>query len=164
MKCKLAVKAKQGIECLAKEGIARENLKTFHFLDFHVFNHQQWDKIGLSHSDDVVAHWPDGRTTNGINAHISDLKGFFAWAPDTQVLEHTWLFGGGEAAQFTGCIAVFAGSFSQPMPIGGGKAIPPTGKPFRLQFSTTAHWNSDGVIDEEYLLWDNQELSKQIGL
>jgi hypothetical protein len=159
-----AARAKRQIECLAKEGVVEENLKTFHYLDFHVFNHQQWDKLGLSHSEDVVVHWPDGRTTTGIDAHIEDLKGFFAWAPDTKVLEHTWLLGGGDAAQFTGCVAIFTGTFSRPMPIGGGNTIPPTGKRFKLRFSTTAHWNSEGVLDEEYLLWDNQELSRQIGL
>jgi SnoaL-like polyketide cyclase len=159
-----AAKAKRTIDCLAKEGVVREHLKTFHYLDFHVFNHQQWDKIGLSHSDDVVVHWPDGRTTVGVDDHIKDLKGFFEWAPDTKVLEHTWLFGGGDTAQYTGCIAIFSGTFSRPMPIGGGKTIPATGKRFKLRFSTTAHWNSDGVLDEEYLIWDNQELGRQIGL
>jgi hypothetical protein len=159
-----AAKVGLGLECLAREGVVRENLKTFHYLDFHVYNHQQWDKVGLSHSDDVVAHWPDGRSTRGIDAHIKDLKRFFAWAPDTKVLEHTWLFGGGDGARYTSCIAVFSGTFSQPMPTGDGKTVWPTGRRFRLRFSATARWNSDGVIEEEYLLWDNQELSKQIGL
>jgi hypothetical protein len=159
-----AANAKHQTDCLARDSVVRENIKTFHFLDFHVFNHQQWDKIGLSHSEDVVAHWPDGRTTVGIDAHIEDLKAFFAWAPDTKVVEHTWLFGGGEAAEFTGCIAIVAGTFTEPMPIGGGNAIPPTGKHFRIRFSTTAHWTPDGVLDEEYLIWDNQEMGRQLGL
>ena len=159
-----AATAKQKAECLARDSVVKENLKTFHFLDFHVFNDQEWDKIGLSHSKDVVVHWPDGRTTVGIEPHIEDMKGFFAWAPDTQVLEHTWLFGGGEAAEFTGCIAIFGGTFTEPLPIGGGNTIPPTGKQFKITFSTTCHWTPDGVFDEEYILWDNQELSRQLGL
>ena len=159
-----ATRAKHQIECLAKESTVKRNLETFHFLDFHVFNDQEWDKIGLSHSQDVVVHWPNGRTTVGIEPHIEDLKGFFAWAPDTQVLEHTWLFGGGEAAEFTGCIALFGGTFTEPMPIGGGATIPPTGRQFNIRFSTTCHWTPDGVFDEEYLLWDNQEFSRQLGL
>ena len=159
-----AASAKKQFECLARDSVVKKNMETFHFLDFHVFNHQEWDKIGLSHSKDVVAHWPDGRTTVGIEPHIEDMKAFFAWAPDTQVVEHTWLFGGGEAAEFTGCIALFSGTFTEPLPIGGGNTIPPTGKQFRIRFSTTAHWTTDGVMDEEYLIWDNQELSRQLGL
>lgn len=131
----LAASAKREKECLARERIVRKNLKTFHHLDFQVFNHQQWDKIHLSHSDDVVVHWPDGRTTVGIDAHIEDLKGLFVWAPDTQVLGHTILFGGGDAAQFSGCIGILGGMFTEPLPIGGGNTIPPTGKQFKIQFS-----------------------------
>jgi SnoaL-like polyketide cyclase len=159
-----AVPAKPENECLARESIVKQNVKTFHHLDFQVFNHQQWDKLHLSHSDDVVVHWPDGRTTVGIDAHIEDLKGLFVWAPDTQVFEHTILFGGGDVAEFTGCVGIFGGTFTQPMPIGGGNTIPPTGKPFKINFSTTAHWTQEGVLNEEYLLWDNQELSRQLGL
>jgi len=159
-----AAGAKHKTECLARESVVERNIKTFHYLDFHVFNDQQWDKIGLSHSEDVVVHWPDGRTTVGIDAHVQDLKGLFAWAPDTRVFEHTWLFGGGDSAQFTGCVAIFGGTFTEPMPIGGGNTIPPTGKQFNIRFSTTCHWTPDGVFDEEYLLWDNQELGRQLGL
>ena len=151
-------------ELLARERIVRKNLRTFHHLDFHVFNDQRWDKIHLSHSNDVVVHWPDGRTTVGIDAHIEDLKGLFVWAPDTQVLGHTILFGGGDAAQFSGCIGTLGGTFTKPLPIGGGNTIPPTGNRFEIQFSTTCHWTPEGVFDEEYLLWDNQELSRQLGL
>lgn len=111
--------------CLARESVVQENLTTFHYLDFHVINHQQLDKLHLSHSQDVIVHWPDGRVTIGIEQHIEDLQWLFAWAPDLQVLEHTIAFGGGDAAQFTGVVGVFAGTFTQPMPIGGGNTIPP---------------------------------------
>jgi hypothetical protein len=29
---------------------------------------------------------------------------------------------------------------------------------------TIGHWTKDAVMDEEYLMWDNQEFMKQIGL
>ena len=29
---------------------------------------------------------------------------------------------------------------------------------------TVGHWNNKGVMDEEYLFWDNQRLMKQIGM
>jgi len=55
------------------------------------------------------------------------------------------------------------GTFSQPMPIGGGKTIPPTGKAFKLSMATIGRWK-DGVMEEEWLFWDNQAFMKQIGL
>jgi len=48
------------------------------------------------------------------------------------------------------------GTFTQQMPIGEGKTIPATSKAYTIQMATISHWK-DGVMDEEYLLWDNQE-------
>lgn len=30
--------------------------------------------------------------------------------------------------------------------------------------ATIGHWTKAGVMDEEYLFWDNQDFMKQIGL
>jgi hypothetical protein len=49
------------------------------------------------------------------------------------------------------------------MPIGDGKTIAPTGKAFRIVMCTVGDWKN-GVMDEEYLFWDNQTYMKQIGL
>ena len=40
---------------------------------------------------------------------------------------------------------------------------PPTGKSFTLLMCTVGHWKN-GVMDEEYLFWDNQSGMKQIGV
>ena len=45
-----------------------------------------------------------------------------------------------------------------------GKTIPPTGKAFKIRMATFGHWTPDGVMDKEYMFWDDQELMKQIGL
>jgi hypothetical protein len=50
------------------------------------------------------------------------------------------------------------------MPTADGKTIPPTGRPFKLTMFTIGHWTKDGVMDEEYLMFDNQAFMKQIGL
>jgi hypothetical protein len=55
------------------------------------------------------------------------------------------------------------GTFSQPMPIGDGKTIAPTNKPFRLEMVTIGRWEN-GVMKEEWLMWDNQAFMKQVGL
>jgi len=55
------------------------------------------------------------------------------------------------------------GTFTQPMPAGDGKTIPPTGKAFTITMCTVGHWKG-GVMDEEYLFWDNMTFMRQIGL
>jgi len=112
----------------------KAHIVTFDELDFDVFTHQKWDRLHESHSKDVLVHWPDGHTTQGIERHIEDLKAMFVYAPDTK-----------------------------PMPTADGKSIAPTGKPFKLAMCTVGHWKG-GVMDEEYLFWDNQAYMKQIGL
>jgi len=65
---------------------------------------------------------------------------------------------------WTCVIGEMEGTFSKPMPIGGGKKIPPTGKHFKLSMTTVGHWGADCKMIEEFLFWDNQSFMKQIGL
>ena len=97
----------------------------------------------------------------GIEKHIEDLKAMFVWAPDTRIKEHPVKLG---QRDWTAVIGFMEGTFTQPMPIGEGKTIPPTGKAYKIRMATIGHWNNDGVMDAEYLFWDNQEFLKEIGL
>ena len=63
----------------------KSHIMTFDELDFDVFTHQKWDRLHESHSKDVIVHWPDGHTTQGIEKHIEDLKAMFVYAPDTRI-------------------------------------------------------------------------------
>jgi len=56
------------------------------------------------------------------------------------------------------------GTFTKPMVLADGKAIPPTGKAYRIPMATIGHWNKQGIMLEEFLYWDNGEFMKQIGL
>ncbi|SEF99051.1 SnoaL-like polyketide cyclase [Thalassococcus halodurans] len=145
----------------AAEARIEKNLKTFDTLDFEVFSNQQWDRLHESHAQDIKVHWPDGRTTDGIDVHIDDLKAFFTFAPDTRIETHPIRIGQGE---WTGVVGVIEGTFSEPMPLGDGNFIEPTGKAYKLTMATIGHWTEDGVMDEEYLFWDNNAFYKQIGL
>ena len=136
-------------------------LKKFDTLDFDVYTNQKWDRLTESHAKDILVHYPDGHTSKGLAAHIDELKPMFVFAPDTNIKTHPVRFGSGE---WTGVIGVMEGTFSKPIPIGGGQTIPATGKAFKLEMSTLGHWTKDGVMDEEYLFWDNQTFMKQIGL
>ena len=142
------------------DSIAATHLTTFDTLDYTVFTGQQWARLHESHSQDVVVHWPDGHQTRGIEKHIEDLKAMFVYAPDTNIAVHPVKFGSGE---WTSVIGVMTGTFSKPMPIGEGKFIQPTGKKYNITMCTVGHWK-DGVMDEEYLFWDNLTFMKQIGL
>ena len=142
------------------EKLAKTEIATFDTLDFDVFTNQKWDRLHESHSKDVIVHWPDGHQTKGIERHIEDLKAMFVYAPDTRIQEHPVKIAQGE---WTSVIGIMEGTFTKPMPIGDGKTIAPTGKSFKLIMCTVGHWKN-GVMDEEYLFWDNQSYMKQIGL
>jgi hypothetical protein len=58
----------------------RAHLRTFDELDFDVFTHQQWSRLGESHAPNIRVHWPDGHYTDGIDRHIADLEALFVWA------------------------------------------------------------------------------------
>jgi predicted ester cyclase len=136
------------------------NLANFDDLDYNVFSNQKWTELHRSHAANIAVHWPDGHVTHGIEKHIEDLKAMFVYAPDTRIKQHPVKVGQGD---WTAVIGVMEGTFTQPMPIGDGKTIPPTGKHYKISMATFGHWK-DGVMDEEYLFWDNQEFMKQIGL
>ena len=144
----------------AAEKVVAEHLATFDELDYVVFTQQQWTRLHESHSQDVIVHWPDGHFTKGIEKHIEDLKAMFVYAPDTRIKVHTVKVGQGE---FTAVIGVMEGTFTKPMPKGDGTFIQPTGKAFKINMCTVGHWTK-GVMDEEYLFWDNLTYMKQLGL
>ena len=143
------------------ERLVKAHLDIFDDLDYNVFTNQKWTELHRSHSQDVLVHWPDGHTTKGIEKHIQDLSDMFVYAPDTRIKVHTVKLGQGE---WTAVIGVMEGTFTNPMPIGEGKTIAPTGKAYKINMATIGHWNKQGVMDEEYLFWDNQTFMKQIGL
>ena len=138
-----------------------QHLATFDDLDFNVFTNQRWDEFPKSHSQDIIVHWPDGHSTEGLAQHIDDLKAMFVYAPDTRIHEHPVKFGSGE---WTSVIGFMEGTFTAPMPVPNGKPIAPTGKAFKLPMSTIGRWNAQGTMDEEYLFWDNATYMKQLGL
>jgi hypothetical protein len=139
----------------------RAHLKTFDELDFDVFSRADWARFDESHAKNIRVHWPDGHFTDGLDRHIEDLRAMFVWAPDTRVTVHPIRIAKNELTAVTG---VMAGTFSQPMPDGKGGFIPPTHKAFSVNMSTIGIWNKRGVMDEEFLFWDNLTFNQQIGL
>lgn len=145
----------------AEQAAIARHLRTFDTLDFDVYSHQRWDRLKESHAANILVHYPDGSTTRGLAAHIAALKPMFVFAPDTSIKVHPVKFGSGP---WTAVIGVIEGDFTKAMPMPGGKALPPTGHHFKLQMTTIGHWTAAGVMDEEYLFWDNASLMKQLGV
>ncbi|MFB6862651.1 ester cyclase [Streptomyces virginiae] len=139
----------------------RRNLEIFDDLDFNVYSGQKWDRIDESHAKNIRVHWPDGHYTDGIDQHIADMKSQFAWAPDTRITEHPNRIAKGNLTSVTG---VMQGTFTKPMPDGKGGFVQPTGKKFSINMVTVGIWNKDGVMQEEFLFWDNNTFYKQLGL
>jgi hypothetical protein len=143
------------------QALTQERLVRFDSLDFDVYSNQKWDSFSISHDANIKVYYPDGSVTVGLNPQDLDaLKPMFVFAPDTKIRTHPVKFGSGD---WTAVIGEMEGTFSQPMPIGNGKTIPPTGKTFKLAMATIGHWKGGKMI-EEYLFWDNQSFMKQIGL
>lgn len=139
----------------------RKHLETFDELDFEVFTHADWDRLGESHAKNIRVHWPDGHYTDGIDKHIEDLAALFVWGPDTRILSHPLRVAKNELTCVTG---VMEGTFTRPMPDGNGGFIQPTGKKYAINMATVGIWNRQGTMDEEFLFWDNQAFYSQIGL
>jgi len=141
--------------------LTSERLRRMDSLDFQFYSNQVWDSLAISHDDNIKAYYPDGSTTTGLfPQHIDMLKPMFVFAPNTKAVAHPVKFGAGE---WTCVIGEVEGTFSQPMPVGNGKTIPPTGKKFKFSMATIGHWKG-GKMMEEYLFWDNLAFMKQIGL
>ena len=138
-----------------------EHLAKFDTLDFDVFSNQKWDRLKESHAADITVSWPDGHDTHGIERHIADLKAMFVALPDLKIAEHPIRIANGHWTAVTGRMT---GTFSKPMPLPDGKAVPPTGKKLDMTMATIGHWTDAGVMDHEWLFWDNQTYMKQLGL
>ena len=69
----------------AEQAREDQHLQTFDELDFVHYSGQQWQDFHKSHAENVLVHYPDGRTTTGLAAHIAELKPQFVFAPDTRI-------------------------------------------------------------------------------
>lgn len=139
----------------------RRNLEVFDELDFAIFSGQQWDRVRESHAENIRAHWPDGHYTDGLAQHIEDMKFQFLFAPDTRVIDHPVRIAKDNLTAVTG---VAVGTFTHPMPDGNGGLIQPTGKKYAINMVTVGIWNRQGVMDEEFIIYDQLTFMKQIGL
>lgn len=60
-------------------------------------------------------------------------------------------------------VCKITGTFSGEIVLPDGKTIPGTGKSFEIDFSRTAKWEAELLL-EEYVFWDSALQAQQIGL
>src|ERR1700761_8296818 len=114
-----------------------KNLATFDTLDYNVFSNRDWARLHESHAKDVLVHFPDGHVEKGLDQHIKTMDAMFVYAPDTRIKEHPFRIGSGD---ITAVMGWMEGTFTQPMPLGDGKFLQPTGKKFRIPMATIGIW------------------------
>ena len=154
------VMKQQLAEVQRQRQVETANLENFDDLDFNVYSGQKWEQLGKSHAKDITVHYPDGSTTKGLDPHIAALKPMFVFAPDHKIIDHPIRIASGN---WTAVMGTMTGTFTQPMPIGNGKTITPTGKAFKLNMVTIGRWEGT-TMAEEWLFWDNHAFMKQLGL
>lgn len=140
----------------------KENMRLMQTLD-DAWNTQDWAVFTKSHAENVAVYWPgQPQPTRGRRAHLEEAKEFFKTYPDNHLVNNPYkiLFGQGG---YTCSVAEFTATMKGSMKGPGGKTIPPTGKKFRVEFCTVAHWRN-GEIVEERLFYDLTSAMKQLGL
>lgn len=63
------------------------NLDVLDRLDFEALNGGDWELFAALHTDDVVVHWR-GTRTDGLPAHMHDVKKAMEAMPDARVTGH----------------------------------------------------------------------------
>lgn len=142
--------------------IIEENLRLMQTLD-DAWNTQDWETFEKRHAADVDVFWPgQPNPTHSRPSHTEEAVAFFKIFPDNKVGNRPYkvLFGQGD---WTCSVADFTGTFKGPMSSPDGTVIQPTGKKFKVEFCTVAHWKN-GEIIEEKLFYDKMSLMQQIGL
>lgn len=139
-----------------------ENMRLMQTLD-DAWNTQDWPVFEKRHAKDVDVFWPgQEKPTHSRPSHKEEAVAFFKAFPDNKVGNRPYkiFFGHGD---YTCSVADFTGTFRGRMTGPDGKVIPPTGKKFKVEFCTVAHWKK-GEIVEERLFYDKISLMQQIGL
>ena len=127
------------------------------------FNDHDFEAMHAVHHPDMVAHIVGSEESiRGADAHRAAMEGMISAFPDVHVENDPYplQFGQGDwLTVITKATGTFAGDLVTP----DGSVIPPTGKSFALNFSTTARWEGELLI-EEYVFWDTALQAQQIGL
>ena len=127
------------------------------------FNARDVAAMDAVHHPDMVAHVTgNAEPLYGRAAHAAAMEQFFHVFPDVHVHNDPYPIQFGDGDWIT-VITRVTGTFTGPMGLPDGTAIPPTGKAFDVEFAQTVRWDGDRVT-EIAAFWDATEQARQIGL
>jgi ketosteroid isomerase-like protein len=127
------------------------------------FNRRDKDGMDAAHHPEMVAHITGtAEPIHGRVAHAAAMDAMFRAFPDVHVVNNPYPLQFGQGDWMT-VVTKATGTFSGEMALPDGTVIPGTGKSFQLNFSTTARWEGDQLV-EEYVFWDSALMARQIGL
>jgi hypothetical protein len=136
--------------------------RTTHLLELmkegdDAFNSRDVAGMNKTHHPEIIAHVMGiAKPIKGRKAHAAMIQQMISTFPDIRVHNDPY------PTQFT-VITRATGTFTGKMTLPNGNVIAPTGKAFDLDFSTTAQWEGDELI-EEYVFLDPALRAQQIGL
>jgi ketosteroid isomerase-like protein len=127
------------------------------------FNRRDKAAMDAAHHPEMVAHITgNAEPIHGRDAHAAAMNAMFRAFPDVHVENDPYPLQFGQGDWMT-VVTTATGTFSGEMVLPDGTVIPGTGKSFELNFSTTARWEGDQLV-EEYVFWDSALMAQQIGL
>ena len=136
-----------------------KNLKIIEIVD-EAFNERNWDVFNRCHTESIICYTPrNPESDNGIDAHRESVKGLISTFPDFH-LKRERSFGQGD---WTCAIYKMTGTHKGPLQGTGGKTIPPTNKPIRIDLAITLRFEG-GKIAEEHIYYDRLAMLTQLGV
>ncbi len=127
------------------------------------FNRHDIAAMNAAHHPDMIAHVTgNDKPIYGRAAHAAAMEGMFRAFPDVHVGNDPYPIQFGDGDWMT-VVCKATGTFSGELVLPDGTAMPGTGESFDLDFSTTARWEGELLV-EEYVFWDSALMAQQIGI
>jgi hypothetical protein len=127
------------------------------------FNRQDIDAMKAGRHPDMIAYVTGSdKPTYGRAAHAAVEQSMVRAFPDVHLHIDPYLIQFGNGDWMT-VICKITGTFTGEMVMPDGKTIPGTGKSFELDFSRTAKWEGELLV-EEHVFWDSALIAQQIGI
>ena len=127
------------------------------------FNDRDFATVDQVHHRDMIAYITGlAEPVYGKEAHAAAMQQMLRIFPDMHVYSDPYpvQFGSGD---WITVVTRATGTFTGLMTLPDGTVIPPTGKPFDLEFGQTSKWDGDQLIVIS-AFWDAALQRQQIGL
>ncbi len=127
------------------------------------FNDRDFATVDEVHHRDMIAYITGlAEPVYGKEAHAAAMRQMLRIFPDMHVYSDPYpvQFGSGD---WITVVTRATGTFTGQMTLQDGTVIPPTGKPFDLEFGQTSKWDGDQLIVIS-AFWDAALQRQQIGL